>query len=246
MLLSARRIYPRQHPARKAAWVSAMFMLIEAVLGAVLVLYGWVDQSIAFERVLVLGLHLINTFFLIATIALACFYARYPFLTTVRWPRRERPWLGFGLGLLSAAGVFGVIAALASMMHPAESFVQGMRADFSDSSPWIVRIRILHPFLSVAAGIFLVWYALRESAIAQGTAVARYVICLVALQMVLGPLTLMVGASVPLKLLHLLVADLLVISFVILWTERSQEVIAGQKGQAPRASAGNKEQLACG
>lgn len=249
MLLSARRIYPRLHPARIAAWTSAMFMLIEAMLGAILVLYGWVDQSIAYERVVVLGLHLINTFFLIATIALACFYARYPLSVVVNWPRRERPWLAIGLILLSAAGVFGVIAALASMMHPAESFFQGVRADFSEASPWIVRIRILHPFLSVAASIFLIWYALREQATIRGRAAARIVIGLVALQMVLGPLALIVGASVPLKLLHLLVADLLVISFVILWTTRSQEVQGVPIPEGVRvngASAVNQEHLAWG
>jgi len=54
----ARKLFPRRHLARSAATLAFVLMVTEALLGAVLVLYGWVDQSTANARVISLSAHL--------------------------------------------------------------------------------------------------------------------------------------------------------------------------------------------
>src|SRR5579872_7096825 len=71
MFVWAWKTFAPSHPARRwAAW-SLIFILTEALLGASLVLLGHVARNESVGRVYSLGLHLVNTFLLLASLALA-------------------------------------------------------------------------------------------------------------------------------------------------------------------------------
>ena len=70
LVLWARRVFARGHPVRKAAALSLVFIITEALLGAGLVLFGWVAKDASAGRGWAMGLHLANTFLLLAALAL--------------------------------------------------------------------------------------------------------------------------------------------------------------------------------
>ena len=75
MLIWALKIYPKGHRVRKASGVAMIFIISESLVGAGLVLFNWVAGNISLARVIVMGIHLINTHLLLAAIVLAAWWA---------------------------------------------------------------------------------------------------------------------------------------------------------------------------
>src|SRR5690606_7460601 len=99
MVVWARRLFPKGHPARLGAWLSLGVMVLEALLGAGLVLFGLVADDDSVARAVVMGLHLVNTLVLLGARTLAAW-----------WASGGRPFrVGghAGMGLLFGIGVLG-------------------------------------------------------------------------------------------------------------------------------------------
>src|SRR4029078_8181831 len=75
LLVAAFRGRPRRHPVRRAAAWATFFLLMEAAVGAGLVLFELVADNASMARALFMATHLVNTFFLLAALAATCFYA---------------------------------------------------------------------------------------------------------------------------------------------------------------------------
>src|ERR1700722_5565173 len=78
MFLWARRAFAPRHAARRWAGWALVLILTEALLGASLVLLGHVAGNESVGRVYSLGLHLVNTLLLLASLALASRSATQP------------------------------------------------------------------------------------------------------------------------------------------------------------------------
>ena len=196
-----------------------IFVVIEGLLGAGLVLTGNTAENLTPERPVWMAAHLINTLILVAFLTLTARYA------TGALPMRVRGQGKFTLGvLLGAAAVFivgitGSIAALASMIFPAGTISEGLASDFSPTSNILVRLRILHPVTAILTGVFLIFLTgwLTKEKGGEGT-ISRWsnVIALLVLgQIAVGAATLLTGAPIIMQLAHLLLADLIWISYVI-------------------------------
>ena len=121
LLVAAFRWRPAGHPARRAAAFAFGLLLVEAALGAGLVLFGLVEKDDSAARAVAMALHLANTFFLLAALALALHYAGEDRpARRAHDPSIGRLWLG-ALALLLVAGVSGAIAALGDTLFPAAS-----------------------------------------------------------------------------------------------------------------------------
>ena len=75
MLIWSLKIYPKGHRVRWASGVAMAFIISESLVGAGLVLFEWVAGNISTGRVIVMGIHLINTHLLLAAIVLASWWA---------------------------------------------------------------------------------------------------------------------------------------------------------------------------
>src|SRR5690625_5368044 len=64
MVIWARRIYPARHLVRRGAAASLILMIVEALLGAGLVIFGLVADDDSIARAIAMALHLVNTFLL--------------------------------------------------------------------------------------------------------------------------------------------------------------------------------------
>lgn len=158
MFLWARRAFEPRHAARRWAGWALVFILTEALLGASLVLLGHVARNESVGRVYSLATHLINTFLLLASLALA---ARFATQSTARRGRLPVSLLAPLIALVLVA-VAGVITALGDTLFPSHSLAAGMREDFSSTASFLIRLRIIHPFLAVAAGFVVALVALPE------------------------------------------------------------------------------------
>jgi cytochrome c oxidase assembly protein subunit 15 len=219
MLVWAFRAYSRGHAVRLGATLSLVFIVVEALLGAGLVLLELVAMNDSVARAYWMVAHLLNTFILLGVLALTAWWAsgspavRLRGAGTVGWALA-----GAIVGFL-AVGATGAIAALGDTLFPAESLAQGLRDSFSPESHPLIRLRKLHPILAIAAGAATVLAARfvarrRPSTPTHRTAAA--VSALFALQILAGAVNVVLLAPVWLQLLHLLLADLLWIALVLL------------------------------
>ena len=209
------RAFPRGHPARLGAALSAVFLAVEALIGAALVLLEHVAKNASANRAYSLSTHLINTLTLLACLTLTAWWASgRPGLR----PRGKEAWLAAAsLGATMLLGVSGAIAALGDTLFPARSLMEGFRQDFNPTANIFLRLRRWHPVLAAGVGLWLgfygVWAVGRRPDARLG---AGLMMALVGIQLSAGMMNLFLLAPIWMQMVHLLLADLLWISLVLL------------------------------
>jgi heme A synthase len=218
VMLWAFRAYPRRHLARQAPALSFGFVITEALIGAALVKLEHVAQNASVGRAWSLSGHLINTLALLACLALTAFWGTERQAKAAVPPRGRNAWTALpGLLLFVLTGISGAIAALGDTLFPAASLAAGFRQDFDSAANIFLRLRWFHPFLAIIAGAWLSFYALRvEARVAAAKPYARTLLTLVGLQIGAGVLNLLLLAPVWMQIFHLLLADLVWVSVVLL------------------------------
>ncbi len=216
LLFAVRRAFAVGHLARKAAGWSVVLMLVEAALGAGLVLFEKVAGDKSHSRALWMGAHLVNTTLLVGAIGLVCWAVRRETAPTLRRTGRAAYLLFSGLGAMLAVGVTGAIAALGDTLFPARNLAEGLAQDLDPSAHLFVQLRVIHPFLATAGALHLLIVAATfgRSTDASTRRFAARVGLGAAAQVSIGVINLLLAAPVALQLLHLLAADLLWLSLV--------------------------------
>jgi heme A synthase len=213
------RARPVGHPARPVALASAVLMVLEALLGAGLVLFGWVDKDASWGRVAALGLHLTNTFLLLAALSLTAWrLAEFP---GNRWRREgvDAAVVMSMLGLTLFVGVTGAITSLGDTLFPAASLAQGVRNDFLPTAHFLERLRVVHPVLAVLTAVAVIrgaWLLTRRRPSTMTTQLARIASAMVITQLGVGALNLALNAPTTMQIVHLLNADFVWILLVLL------------------------------
>ena len=230
LVAGALTVFPKRHPVRRYAALSLLFLLIEALLGAGLVLFRYVAKDQSIGRVWYLSAHLTNTMLLLAALTVTAWLA-YTGTDRLRVTGAGKP-LWAALAVTIFVSVTGTITALGDTLFPAGSLASGMQQDFANTSSMLLRLRVLHPLIALAGAAYLIWLAttlLRRTA--RGTSLSKaagLVISVTVLQLAVGSLNLALLAPLPMQLTHLLMADLVWIAVVILTLEvlRAQSVEA--------------------
>lgn len=229
LFAAARRSFPRGHPARFWAGASLLFILTEAAVGAGLVLFELVADNQSLARALFMGTHLVNTFFLIAVLALSAHHggSKPGFEgSDMAAPQAvSRFAVLAGLAGMLVVGCSGAVAALGDTLFPAGSLAEALAQDLSPTAHVLIRLRVLHPLLAVATGVGLVALAVHAGGSRAGRGYAQAVGTLVLAQTLVGTLNVALLAPVWLQVVHLLLADLLWIALVLLaaatWPRRA-------------------------
>ncbi len=204
----------------KAAIGSFIFVAIEGFIGAKLVLTGNTAETLTPARPFFMAGHLINTFILLAFLTATAWFASGGGRLNFKARPKILLLLGLGVAGIFFIGISGSIAALSSMIFPSATLAEGVAKDFSETSHALLRLRVSHPILSVSVGIYLVFLAgwlkqqLTGNLLVNGW--ANVLSILVLIQFAAGALTLLTLAPIVLQLVHLLLADLLWIAFVLL------------------------------
>ncbi|HEY5056489.1 MAG TPA: COX15/CtaA family protein [Acidobacteriaceae bacterium] len=229
----------KRDAARFFAVASAVLLLNEAFLGALLVKLGYVTDNQSVGRMVVLSVHLSNTLLLLAALTLTARSASLAQRGTPQpWTALHRArgfyWAVAGTATTILVGVTGSLAALGDTLFPAASLTDALAQDYAAGAPMLLRLRILHPASALAAGIFVIWLIVRSrklvsiaasldaqegQRLAVSTTLASRVVALLALQIVLGVADLLLLAPAWMQMLHLLGADLYWVALILLAAE---------------------------
>jgi heme A synthase len=245
LLVWAFRSYPKGNWVRQGAALSTIFIIIEALVGAGLVFFELVAGDTSTARAVVIGLHLINTFMLLGALTLTAWWASGG--RPVRWRGLDRQrwaiWTGF-IGLL-LLGASGAVTALGDTLFPAASLAEGLQEKFSPTAHFLVRLRLYHPLIAIILGIYLIsvtgfFNASQPTPTTRKT--ARLVTMLYFVQLAAGGVNVLLLAPIWLQLLHLLLADLILIAWVLFmaaaFAEPSQQPAAPYFQPAPQPGKG--------
>lgn len=218
MLIWAWRIYPRGHRVRTGAILSMVFMITEALVGAGLVLFELVADNTSSARSLSISVHLVNTFILLACIALTAWWASGGKIVAIRWGEIVVWLLLIGFTGVLLLGMSGALTALGDTLFPVDSFEEGFRQDFSSTAHILVRLRILHPTFAVVAAVYLIfvinWISSRVS-LGKNRQIGWVLISLLVVQLLAGLVNVFLLAPVWMQIVHLLLSDLIWISLVL-------------------------------
>ena len=200
--------------ARRAAVASLVFLVTEALLGAVLVLRGYVLNNISTARVVMQSVHFTNTLLLLASLTLTAWWLGDSFrANTARREKLSGPaWLAVIATIVM--GATGSIAALADTLFPSPNLRAAFASDFASASPLLIRMRWIHPAAAVVGACCVLWLALKSR-----SRLGSIVAALLALQFVLGISDVLLLAPTWMQVLHLLGADLYWVALVCLAAE---------------------------
>lgn len=219
LVVGAWRRFPPGHAVRRAAGWSGVLMLTEALIGAGLVLLEYVADDMRVARGWWVGGHLLNTFLLVAALALVPWFAAGHGAPRWRGSGSRGGALALALAGVLVLGISGAITALGDTLFPVATLAEGKAQTFSDTAHLFVRLRIWHPTLALVVGIVVAvaaWLALRPQPSATVRRLALGLIAVYVAQLGLGSINVLLLAPVAVQLLHLLLSDIIWITLVLL------------------------------
>jgi heme A synthase len=203
---------------RFGALLSFVFIVMEGLVGASLVLFEWVAHNASVARAVSTAVHFTNTLFLLTALTLTAWWAnggqRLP------WRQQgQRTWLtGLGLLALIILGSSGAINALGDTLFPVGSLREGIQQDFAPTAHFLVQLRIWHPILAIGTSLYL-WlmsqYLTADNAPTELKRWTRRLKIILIVQLLVGFSNVLLLAPIWLQIVHLLLADLVLITFVL-------------------------------
>ncbi len=219
LLLWVWRVTKARNPLRWSSAFALFFVLTEALIGAWLVLYGLVTTNDSIARALFMMVHLVNTFLLLAFLALTSWWASRGVPARLEGDKAGRWFLGFaGLSTLFL-GASGAVTALGDTLFPPTTLTDAFRQDLSTTAHYLVRLRVYHPFIAAVTAVYLMVVSLWvKSRFSQRSiqVLNNVLLALFAAQIVLGVVNVTLLAPVWMQLLHLLASTMVWIVLVLL------------------------------
>lgn len=230
---------------RWSAVLSLVFVIIEGGIGALLVRLELTKDNASALRAVVIGIHLVNTLILMAWLSLTAWSGS--FSAPIRWQRPR------GIVALLTIGVIGTmilcaagaVTALGDTLFPSQSLSAGLAADLDANASFLIRLRVVHPVIAILTSFYLLGvgrYLVGRVSKASASRLFNMLQFLIYAQIVIGVVNITFLAPVIVQLLHLFMADLLWLAFVIMaaemLTEKQPEGIS-QRALNPAFSAGD-------
>ncbi|PRQ03963.1 COX15/CtaA family protein [Enhygromyxa salina] len=227
LMVWARRRFSAPHPARSGTVLAVAFLLLEALLGAGLVGFGLVEDDDSVARAVVMAIHLTNTCLLMGALGAAAWASvddRPRRLHAFAPARHGASWwlVAGGLAAVLLVSMSGAVTALGDTLYPVSAGESLRSVDGSTTGHFLQRMRIVHPLLACAVGLYLLWLAIALPGLPAPPAVRRVgniVAGLVVAQLCAGVVNIMLSAPGWMQLVHLALATCLWVALVLLWLE---------------------------
>jgi len=224
--LWAFRVFPKRHPVRRYALATFVLVMLEAGIGAGLVLKQLVASNASGARAVAVALHLTNTLLLTGAAALTVAFARAGLgeparagqggagssaVAASQGARRAggRLLVALLVGLVLVAAS-GAVTALGDTLFPVNAAGAQPRDHF------LVQLRVLHPLLACFMVCASVLAAVHFARVPRCRAWALGLGLMACMQLVFGALNIALSAPGWLQLVHLLGAQLAWICAVLL------------------------------
>ena len=216
--------FPAKSPVRKISIFILLFTVSEALIGARLVLAGLTGSNTSLARVLTMNIHLLNSFLLTISLFICWRLSLGKKLSFSKIFEKEKRVSLVFIFIFFLIAFLGSFSSLASSLFPSSSLLEGISLDFNPKSHWLIRLRLLHPLLAFLLGGGLLFYCLiRFVTHSKNTPLNNSILVFLFLALLSGMMNLLLLSPVFLKLTHLLIVYLLLMSF-ILSLEHSQSI----------------------
>ena len=236
LFLWSRRLYERGDLVRWWASAAVVLIAIESLIGASLVLFGWVDDDASIARMVVVPLHLVNTMLLLGALTLTAWWSSgNPGPRLDDYPAQGRR-LAIGGAALLVVATAGALNALADTLYPADDFISGVRDELAGGAPFLVQARVLHPMLAILVGLGVAYLAINLS---PGTTdptqrLGRVVVGLVVVQFAIGISNVLLATPLEIQIVHLAMADAIWIVSVLFAASLLGETVPASHSAASR------------
>lgn len=234
--LTARRVFPVAHAARRFIGASVIFNLIEGAIGAGLVLFELVAHDKSAARAVAMPAHLVNTFLLLGAIALAAWSAAGSRIEL-------RPLRGTGAAVVGAlftvlvVSMTGAVTALGDTLYPVAFGKAAAARALATDAHFLEQLRAVHPLIAVLGSgyvLMLVPYLAERSSRAAAQTWARRTKFLMIGQLLLGALNIWLSAPGYMQVLHLALANLVWIALLLFSAELRAAPVTASLGPAVR------------
>jgi heme A synthase len=205
LILWARRASPAGSLIRRGAYASGVFIILESLVGALLVLREWTAFNVSVYRLIMQPVHLINTLFLLAALALTVWWAYERPGVALRGGPAGRLWR-FGGAFLAMI----VISATGTVISLGDLLIEGLGQNYNALVNFLYQMRPGHPAIAILAGSYVLWLVYTETQSGGGAAGRNWAYAagaLIVTQWVVGFLNVFLRVPVWTQLLHLLLAD---------------------------------------
>ena len=237
LFVLTRRSFAKGEPARKAASYMLFFTGTEVAVGAVLVKTGWVALDTSLGRVFMMSFHLVNTFLLLASMALLAHFTGGGERVQVKGHGGVGTAVVVGVAGLLLLGITGAISALGDTIFPVQSLAEGLQRDIAPTSHVAERLRMFHPLIATSVGLFLLFaagYISRERPDPVTRKWAKWLVGSFFFQMALGIANLLMLAPIWMQIVHLAVSDFIWLALVLMGISALAVSKAGQERESGR------------
>ncbi len=153
----SRYVFAPGHRVRKAALGVLGFIILEALVGAGIVIFGLVEKNDSVARAVVVAFHLVNTLGLLgsAMLMLLSVNDNAPLV----WPKNGTLLLLAGV-VIALTSASGAVTALGDTLFPVNMALPVAERVASDLRPiehFLVRLRIVHPIVAVTSAMYLLF-----------------------------------------------------------------------------------------
>ncbi len=219
LLIWGLRIFPKGKYQRIGFVGAAIFIVTEALLGAGLVLFKLVGTNSSVFRATAVSLHLLNTFILLAFLSINAWWASGGQPLGFKKQGSYSQLFALGLAGVAIIGMSGAITALGDTLFPSSSLTQTLAQQSAPGAHFLVQLRIYHPIIAILVGIYslsLIKYLYNHISSRLGKRLCLLVGVLIIIQWIAGISNVLLLAPVWMQVVHLFLADLVWISYVLL------------------------------
>jgi len=237
MVIAARRLFGRGHLVWRTALAATGILIIEILLGAALVLFGWVEEDASWGRVFADSFHVVNTFMLVGAVALVAHFAAGHRGFRVDTSLRRDRYLLFAVVIVVAVAITGTLNSLADTLY----FSDQVDVDETPIAALLVTIRGIHPAVAIGGGVIALYLVHQVSARQPGQAenLGMAIQGVIALQFLVGIFNIVLLTPLETQIVHLTLADALWLLLLIFSAHTLQQTAPVERGSLEKASQTN-------
>lgn len=212
LLIGGYLLFGGRHPVWRSILVSTAILLVEILLGASLVFFGWVEDNATWGRVIADSFHVVNTLALLGSLVLIIFLSRAEDEIPVTKPNPKRRYLIFAMLTVILITVTGTINSLADTLYLSDHVV----VEETPIAQLLVSVRAIHPLVAIIGSFSIIGllYLVTEGPNVRKSVLSFAVFGVIFLQVVSGILNIALLTPVETQIIHLGLADALWILLV--------------------------------
>jgi heme A synthase len=236
MVIWGFRAFPKGHIVRKGVIASFALIILEALLGAALVLLEYTAFNVSIARAYWMAGHLVSTFLLLAALTLTAWWARGGARIRLRGQGAVGATYWLAVAGMMLLGMSGAVTALGDTL----TIAGGISPQDNAIVATLVDLRVFHPLIAV--GVFgltmlAIWMTNKRRPAVLTQQLGWAILALFVIQLLAGALNVSLKAPVWLQMVHLLLTSVIWILIVLFGAVAMADTAAASASPKPAPGA---------